>query len=233
LYWMGHADSARWERAGQTQPSERSADLVTAWSSEARRVADSMLAGRAEGRTKPGRRQIAGGGAVGGMADSDGSRCGEGRPGETGGGGDEAREQLAGLCPTSGMAHPGHLPGCPEQLDEQGQGLRREPGPNDGAGTGECGAACRLANSNGREPSDSELQRGRRLVQLAQDPLDGFWRDADWLLCTDGKARPVEPGTQPLASGATKRLGRLRGYGNALCAPQAQAFVEAVMGCLP
>jgi DNA (cytosine-5)-methyltransferase 1 len=37
----------------------------------------------------------------------------------------------------------------------------------------------------------------------------------------------------PLASGAPKRLGRLRGYGNALCAPQAEAFVKAVMGCLP
>jgi hypothetical protein len=28
-------------------------------------------------------------------------------------------------------------------------------------------------------------------------------------------------------------VGKLRAAGNALCAPQAQAFVEAVMGCLP
>lgn len=32
-------------------------------------------------------------------------------------------------------------------------------------------------------------------------PLHGFWRDADWLFCRDGKWRPVEPGTFPLAHG--------------------------------
>jgi DNA (cytosine-5)-methyltransferase 1 len=32
-----------------------------------------------------------------------------------------------------------------------------------------------------------------------------------------------------LADGATGRVGRLRGYGNALCAPQAQAFIEAYL----
>jgi len=36
----------------------------------------------------------------------------------------------------------------------------------------------------------------------------------------------------PLASGAVNRVGRLRGYGNAIVAPQAQAFVEAVMASL-
>jgi DNA (cytosine-5)-methyltransferase 1 len=36
----------------------------------------------------------------------------------------------------------------------------------------------------------------------------------------------------PLAKGAVNRVGRLRGYGNAIVAPQAQAFVEAVMSAL-
>lgn len=58
-------------------------------------------------------------------------------------------------------------------------------------------------------------------------PVNGFWRDADWLLCRDGKWRPVEPGTFPLAHGAAARVGRLRGYGNAINAVAAQAFVEA------
>jgi DNA (cytosine-5)-methyltransferase 1 len=62
-------------------------------------------------------------------------------------------------------------------------------------------------------------------------PTNGLWRDADWLGCRDGKWRPVEPGTQPLVNGAAARVGRLRGYGNAIVAPQAQAFVEAVMSC--
>ena len=61
-------------------------------------------------------------------------------------------------------------------------------------------------------------------------PTNGHWRDADWLFCRDGKWRPVEPGTSPLAHGAAARVGRLRGYGNAIVAQAAQAFVESVMG---
>ncbi|HBY1784207.1 TPA: DNA cytosine methyltransferase, partial [Klebsiella pneumoniae] len=61
--------------------------------------------------------------------------------------------------------------------------------------------------------------------------VNGFWRDADWLFCRDGKWRPVEPGTFPLVDGAaarmgrvepgvarvasSNRVGRLKGYGNA------------------
>jgi DNA (cytosine-5)-methyltransferase 1 len=60
-------------------------------------------------------------------------------------------------------------------------------------------------------------------------PTNGHWRDADWLHCRDGKWRPVEPGTFPLAHGAPARVGRLRGYGNAINAEAAQAFIESVM----
>ncbi len=80
-------------------------------------------------------------------------------------------------------------------------------------------------------------------------PTNGFWGSADWLGCRDGKWRPVEPGTQPLAHGVAARVGRLRGasiqehaaeagearvmrlrgYGNGLVAQQAKSFVEAYM----
>lgn len=60
--------------------------------------------------------------------------------------------------------------------------------------------------------------------------VNGFWRDADWLSCRDGKWRPVEPGTFPLANGITARVGRLRAYGNAICAPLAETFIAAAMG---
>lgn len=63
-------------------------------------------------------------------------------------------------------------------------------------------------------------------------PVNGFWRAADWLLCRDGKWRPVEPGTFPLAHGAPARVGRLRAYGNAINAQQAQIFIEEAMRCL-
>ncbi|WP_080402476.1 DNA cytosine methyltransferase [Burkholderia ubonensis] len=58
-------------------------------------------------------------------------------------------------------------------------------------------------------------------------PTNGFWRAADWLLCRDGKWRPVEPGTFPLADGAPSRVGRLRAYGNAINAEAATQFILA------
>ena len=69
--------------------------------------------------------------------------------------------------------------------------------------------------------------------QPATSPTNGYWRDADWLFCRDGKWRPVEPGTFPLAHGAPARVGRLRAYGNAINAKAAQAFIECVMACQP
>jgi DNA (cytosine-5)-methyltransferase 1 len=57
----------------------------------------------------------------------------------------------------------------------------------------------------------------------------GAWRDADWLLCRDQKVRPVEPGTFPLAHGIPARVGRLRGYGNAIVPQVAAAFIEAYL----
>lgn len=67
----------------------------------------------------------------------------------------------------------------------------------------------------------------------ATGPTNGLWRDADWLLCRDGKWRPVEPGTFPLAHGAAARVGRLRAYGNAVNAEAARVWIETVMDCLP
>jgi DNA (cytosine-5)-methyltransferase 1 len=60
-------------------------------------------------------------------------------------------------------------------------------------------------------------------------PTNGAWRDADWLFCRDGKWRPVEPGTFPLAHGATNRVGRLRAYGNAIVPEVAEEFIRAYL----
>ncbi len=57
--------------------------------------------------------------------------------------------------------------------------------------------------------------------------LSGFWGGAEWVECSDGKARPVEPGSFPLANGSPARVGRLRGYGNAINAEAAVAFIQA------
>ncbi len=60
----------------------------------------------------------------------------------------------------------------------------------------------------------------------------GVWGDCDWWYGRDGKYRPIEPGIFPLAHRASARVGRLRGYGNAIVAPLAQTFIEAAMSVL-
>ncbi|EAM8300640.1 DNA cytosine methyltransferase [Salmonella enterica] len=76
--------------------------------------------------------------------------------------------------------------------------------------------------------------------------VNGFWRDADWVLCRDEQWRPVEPGTFPLVARFAKslghgksslramagrnRTGRLKGYGNAINAQAAAEFIRAYMG---
>lgn len=68
-------------------------------------------------------------------------------------------------------------------------------------------------------------QSGRR---RSVDP----WSDLDWLPCRDGKARPTQPGLQPLAHGATARVGKLRAAGNAIVPDAAAAFVSAYLDTL-
>ncbi|EAN4677856.1 DNA cytosine methyltransferase [Salmonella enterica] len=98
--------------------------------------------------------------------------------------------------------------------------------------------------STGRQQDPAAFARLRRDYRPLE--VNGFWRDADWLLCRDGKWRPVEPGTFPLVDGATARLGRvepgvarvassnrvgrLKGYGNAINAQAAAEFIRAYMG---
>ena len=84
----------------------------------------------------------------------------------------------------------------------------------------------------GAEGGGAAAELARSCGDSRPGPTNGFWRDADWLHCRDGKWRPVEPGTFPLAHGAAARVGRLRGFGNAIVAPVAQAFIESVMDVL-
>lgn len=71
---------------------------------------------------------------------------------------------------------------------------------------------------------------GDRGTLDSANPDYGFWSGADWLGCRDGKFRPVESGTFPLANGIPSRVGRLRGYGNAIVPQVAAEFIKAFFG---
>lgn len=70
---------------------------------------------------------------------------------------------------------------------------------------------------------------GRSSTDSRPGPINGFWQDADWLLCRDGKWRPVKPGVKPLVTGLPGRVGQLRAAGNALNVEAATAFIAAYM----
>lgn len=80
----------------------------------------------------------------------------------------------------------------------------------------------------GTSPGQDESVQGEA-IKRAGSSVNGFWRDAVWLPCRDGKARPTQPGIFPLAHGAAARVVRLRGYGDAIVAPVAEEFIRAYM----
>ncbi|MEB6081525.1 DNA cytosine methyltransferase [Serratia marcescens] len=154
--------------------------------------------------------------------------------------------QCATLCRADGLAdtndnrqQPGSRGGCGGECPAEGNDDRR------------CGEACGLADADGRNPSTEREQCGREYGQQQKDssivwkgntrerdsinsdagasPVNGFWRNADWLFCRDEKWRPVRPGSFPLVDGAAARVGRLRAYGNAINAEAAKVFIAAYL----
>ncbi|MBS0909190.1 DNA cytosine methyltransferase [Tatumella sp. JGM118] len=78
---------------------------------------------------------------------------------------------------------------------------------------------------------DDVGRRGSTDRQANQSPRNN-WSDPDWLSGRDGNFRPVEPGTFPLANGIPARVGRLRGYGNAIVPQVAAEFIRAFLDSL-
>lgn len=109
-----------------------------------------------------------------------------------------------------------------------------------------CGrAACGLADANNEQRPIAMSARGYADVSrqwnknseavagcsgvMRPGPVNGFWRDADWLHSRDGWWRPVRPGSFPLADGVPARVGRVRTYGNAINIEAAAAFIKSYM----
>ena len=60
-------------------------------------------------------------------------------------------------------------------------------------------------------------------------PCDGsFWANAEWREGRDKVSLCFEPGAQPLAYGVPERVGRLRGYGNAIVPQVGAGFLKSL-----
>jgi DNA (cytosine-5)-methyltransferase 1 len=103
-----------------------------------------------------------------------------------------------------------------------------------------------------RPGKDRSEEESRKTTEFAgHGAVNGFWRDADWIYCRDENYRPIEPGIIPLVNGVTSRLARestdpetvrnhpkirkgaLKGYGNAINAEVAKAFIQTIMEYKP
>lgn len=88
-------------------------------------------------------------------------------------------------------------------------------------------------NGNSGALAASEMSEQQGFLAIESRQQDGFtnsgaefWQ-GEWLECPDGKQRLVEPGICLLANGVQNRVGKLRGYGNAIVAQVAAEFIAA------
>lgn len=171
-----------------------------------------------------------------------------GQPGKNSGaeGGLRCRHHAHAVSP-SGTAR-GMVDGFGTGLEGLGGHVNRggEPGwivANPARSTSEAGPTGRMVNADGRDASAEREQSCGQYGQQPEDgrindadrrpgPTHGFWETADWLRCRDERWRPVEPGTFPLADGIPARMGRLRGYGNAINPQAAAQFIRAFFDAL-
>jgi DNA (cytosine-5)-methyltransferase 1 len=105
----------------------------------------------------------------------------------------------------------------------------------------QCNSGERIVSESRPDIAVSELvdtirERGRCWQPGHEDAGDagksgqaGFWSGVQWIACSDGKARPVEPSIFPLAYGVSNRVGTLRGAGNAIVPQVAAAFIESYL----
>ena len=108
----------------------------------------------------------------------------------------------------------------------------------DGGETGTMGdsGGDRDIEHTGKLPSDESEHDQRPAhghhTSVAPGATRGFWSDAEWIPCSDGRSRPAQPGAFPLAHGVPGRVGRLRAYGNAIVPEVAVPFIESALAII-
>ncbi|EDC5552886.1 DNA cytosine methyltransferase [Salmonella enterica] len=137
--------------------------------------------------------------------------------------------ELTGYCLSDGVAYAGS-DGRQRRLSGRGDSQREAVNGSAGCGSTDSG----LGDSHGSNENSFTRATERATPRPARignivSPVNGYWRDADWLFCRDGKWRPVKPGLKPLVNGTPGRVGQLRAYGNAIVAPVAETFIRAYM----
>ena len=254
--WLADADGGERQRIADGKGCQRDraqagrveGDGQLAASGEFRRLADAEGDRRADGSSqqRSGRQVLAAAAEIVGIGD---------------------RRASGGLVHSIGAGlegHGGHGDGIrePGRLDPHALGSVAAAGADGGmADSSSFGRDRGQGASSGREHvgADAGWSEGNdgpvRIGETGYgsrgtSPLHGFWRDADWLFCRDGKWRPVEPAvlgmvdgipgcvvpsgpfvpaSYPLAQGGrdARRAQRLRGYGNAINPHAAAEFIRA------
>ncbi|MBW0450881.1 DNA cytosine methyltransferase [Paraburkholderia phenoliruptrix] len=207
-FFVAYANDARSQRRHRVR--ERAAECIARARGVAGIVADAdggRRSPRSEGCATVGHGTAAESDCrVGRMADADGGNASAKR---------EQRSGQHGQQPEDGrVSELGNADSASER-----RGCRAE-------GSAPCGSEAEACGQDRQRHEFVDDRAGATPPEPA-GPTNGFWRAADWLLCRDGKWRPVEPGTFPLAHGAPARVGRLRAYGNAINREAAAAFIAA------
>ena len=170
-----------------------------------------------------------------GVAYCDGEGCGEcgERHSDTSAGESASRGNDACRCrEAGGMEYP----------SSRGLGI-------DGRAPGNAGHSDEPEQADGLGDSDDPRSQGRGLDPREHADERAPWSSMSTVPCADGKARRVEPSIQPLVAGLPKamvrgrdprepfdanataeaRVGRLRGYGNAIVPQLAATFIRAFL----